>query len=81
VGNSPTQCAIVLREKNNNVPQARLLHVDRTFWLERLPGAEPIEVDGVALGVRQLAALSPGTKLVFGKEIATFDRPRQIDLD
>lgn len=80
IGASPSQCAVVLKEVGNTLAQARLVHIDRTFWLERLPGAGLIEVDGTALAERQLVALSPATKVVFGKEVATFDRPKQLYL-
>jgi hypothetical protein len=81
IGSSPSQCAVVLKESHHSQPQARLLHIDRTFWLERLPGAGPIKIDDEPLGIRQLCALSPGMKIVFGNETATFDRPRQLYLD
>lgn len=80
IGGSPAQSAIVLRESGPMV-QARLLHIDRTFWLEPVVGSLPVRVDGTPVPPRSLVALSPGMTLEFGKELATFERPSQLYLD
>ena len=80
LGGSPSQAAIVLRESGPRL-QARLLHIDRSFWLEPLPGCQPISIDDVALAPRSLHPLSPGMELRFGSELVRFDRPSQLYLD
>ncbi|MFM2093193.1 MAG: hypothetical protein RIS70_317, partial [Planctomycetota bacterium] len=79
-GGSRTQAAILLRECGPQ-PQARLLHIDRTFWLEPLPGALPITLDGFTLKPRSLNPLAPGMEIQFGSERARFDQPSQLYLD
>ncbi len=80
IGGSPAQSAIVLKE-NGSRSRARLLHMDRTFWLEPLSGGGPISIDGQPLGPRSLTPLSPGMQIMFGTEAAKFDRPMQLHLD
>jgi hypothetical protein len=80
IGSSPSQSAVVLKDSNPQT-QARLLHMDRSFWLERLPGSRPISVDETPLSLRTLTPLSPGMTIQFGSEVATFDRPAQLYLD
>ena len=80
IGGSPNQSAILLKESGPQ-PQARLLHMDRSFWLESLPGAIPISLDGTLLSPRTLTPLSPGMQVQFGNELATFDRTAQLYLD
>ena len=80
IGSSPAQSAIVLRESGPQ-SRARLLHMDRTFWLEPLPGGGPISIDGQPLSPRSLTPLSPGMQILFGTEAAKFDRPMQLYLD
>ena len=80
IGGSPVQSAIVLRDSGPKV-QARLLHIDRSFWLEPLPGANPITIDGTLLRTRSLNALVLGMQIQFGSEVVTFDRPAQHYLD
>ncbi len=62
-------------------PQARLLHLDRSFWLEALPGGHSVCIDGTLLSPGTLAPLSPGMQVLFGTEVVRFDRPAQLDLD
>lgn len=73
IGGSRSQSAIVL---NNGGPsaQARLLHIDHSFWLEPLSGGEPISVDGNAIRPPSLIQLSPGMEIRMGTETARFDR-------
>jgi len=80
IGGSRSQSAIVLNQggaKN----QARLLHIDRSFWLEPLPAGSLIYVDGDPCPPRSLIPLSPGTEIRFGTETATFDRFTQSYLE
>jgi hypothetical protein len=80
IGGSPNQSAIVLND--HSVPvQARLLHLDRTFWIEPLSETNLPLINGNPVPVRSLTPLSPGMQIRFGDEIATFDRPSQLYLD
>ena len=80
IGGSPNQSAIVLND--HSVPvQARLLHLDRTFWIEPLSEANLPVINGNPVPVRSLTPLSPGMQIQLGDEIATFDRPSQLYLD
>ena len=80
IGGSPAQSAIVLHDCGSQV-QARLLHLDRTFWLEPLTGGVPVIVDGTLAPAQTLAPLAPGMELQFGSEQVRFDRPSQLYLD
>ena len=80
IGGSPAQSAIVLRENGPQI-QARLLHMDRSFWLESLSGGEKITVDGRTIAPRTLVPLAPGMKLKFGNEQVQFDHASQLYLD
>ncbi len=80
IGGSPGKCGILLRESGSH-PVARLLHIDRMFWLEPLPGSTEISIDGVVLPVRALTHLSPGMEILFGSELLRFDRPTQLHLE
>jgi hypothetical protein len=61
--------------------QARLLHLDRTFWLEPLTGGLPVTVDNVVTPPRTLVPLTPGMGLQFGSEKVRFDHLSQLYLD
>jgi hypothetical protein len=79
IGGSDTRSAILLKyEASHSV--ARLIHLDRTFWLERLPGKTTVCVDGEELHPCRLAALNPGMSISFGVETATFSTVSQLDL-
>ncbi len=80
IGGSPNQAAIVLSDHSSPV-QARLLHLDRTFWIEPLNESKLPSINGTPLQVRSLTPLSPGMEIQFGDEVATFDRPTQLYLD
>jgi hypothetical protein len=80
IGGSPGKCGILLRESGSQ-PIARLLHIDRSFWLEPLPSYMEIAIDGTVLPPRALAPLSPGMEILFGRERLHFDRPAQLNLD
>jgi hypothetical protein len=80
IGGSPAKSAIVLHECGPQV-QARLLYLDRTFWLEPLTGGLPVTVDNVVTPPRTLVPLTPGMELQFGSEKVRFDRPSQLYLD
>ena len=80
IGCSPSQAAIILHDNGPQV-QARLLHLDRTFWIEPLQGSSEISVDGEVVPPGTLVALAPGMELRFGQEVLRFDRPSQLYLD
>ena len=80
IGGSPNQAAIVLNDHSIPV-QARLLHLDRTFWIEPLSETNLPLINGNPVPVRSLTPLSPGMKIQFGEETAIFDRPTQLYLD
>ena len=80
IGGLPTQASILLK-KCGNQRQARLLHVDRSFWLQPLPGCLPVMVDGVPILPHSLVALSPGMEIRFGNEAVRFNRKAQLHLD
>lgn len=80
IGSSPAQCGILLKESGRAV-EARLLHIDRSFWLEALPGASPLTVDGMLLPPRTLLPLTPGMEIRIGNELVRFDQPAQLYLD
>ena len=80
VGGSPVQCGIVLRECGPPI-RAKILHIDRSFWLESLPGNMPISIDGNSLAPRSLIPLSPGMEISIGTEIFRFDKVSQLYLD
>ena len=80
IGGSPAQSAVVLKESGPQ-SRARLLHMDRSFWLEPLPGGGPISIDSQPLSPRSLTPLSPGMEIQFGTEVVRFDRPTQLYLD
>ncbi|MGZ0174381.1 MAG: hypothetical protein ACKVHE_33170 [Planctomycetales bacterium] len=79
VGGSDSRSAILLKyEASHSV--ARIIHLDRTFWLERLPGKATVSVDGKELPPYQLTALNPGMSISFGVETATFESVSQVEL-
>ena len=55
--------------------------MDRSFWLEPLPGSIPITIDGTLLDQRSLTPLLPGMKITIGSEQIHFDRVSQRYLD
>jgi hypothetical protein len=71
IGSSDSKCAIVVQ----GLPKiaARLLYINRSFWLNRLAGAWEVSVDGHSLASDEMVPLSPeheididGVKLTFG---------------
>ena len=80
IGGSPAQSCILLKECGPNL-QARLLHIDRSFWLEPLPGSLPITVDGNLISPLSLITLYPGMELRFGNEIVHFSQKAQLHID
>ena len=79
-GGMPTRDAILLK-KCGDKRQARLLHIDRSFWLQPLAGCLPVMVDGVSIPPFSLVALSPGMTIYFGDESVRFDHKAQMHLD
>ena len=79
IGRSPAQSAVVLQH-GGSLPQARLLHIDRSFWIERMPGSDSLSVDGKDLQPRAVTPLAPGATLEFSGESATFERSGQLHL-
>ncbi|MBP60006.1 MAG: hypothetical protein CMJ62_00650 [Planctomycetaceae bacterium] len=80
IGGSPNTASIVLGDSNPAV-KARILHLDRSFWLEPLSPTQLPSIDGEELPLRSLTRLSPGMELNFAGEIARFDKPAQLHLD
>jgi hypothetical protein len=80
IGGSPGRCGVLLRESGSQT-LARLLHIDRSFWLEPMQTSIPITLDGIPLAPQTLTALSPGMEIIFGSERTRFDRPVQLYLD
>jgi hypothetical protein len=80
IGGSPSQSAIILKDSGPQ-PQARLLHMDRSFWLEPQPGVDSIRIDATLLKPGTLTPLTPGMRIQFGSEIVTFERPEQLYLN
>jgi hypothetical protein len=80
VGGSQGKCAIPLRNACSNAI-ARIMHIDRSFWLEALASNASVRVDGVALDNWTMTPLSPGMEILFGDEKVRFDRPTQLGLD
>lgn len=79
IGGSPAQSAIVLQQ-GGSLPQARLLHIDRSFWIERMPGSASITVDGAVLHPNSIIPLAPGATIEFSGESITFERSEQLHL-
>lgn len=79
IGRSPAQSAVVLQH-GGSLPQARLLHIDRSFWIERITGADSLSVDGQDLQPRAVIPLAPGATVDFSGESATFERSGQLHL-
>jgi hypothetical protein len=80
IGGSPGKCGVLLRQSGCQTV-ARLLHIDRSFWIEPLQSQIPITVDGIQLAPQTLTALVPGMEVFWGKERSRFDRPSQLYLD
>ena len=80
IGGSPAQASILLKGCGSQV-QARLIQMDRSFWLEPLPGCLPVTIDGNRIPPLSLVALSPGMELRFGEESVRFDRKAQWFID
>jgi hypothetical protein len=79
IGGSPNTAAIVLADADPTV--ARILYIDRSFWLEPLSATQLPLIEGTELPLRSLTRLSPGMEINFGGEIARFDKPAQLYLD
>lgn len=80
IGGSPNTSSVVLSEGDGMVC-ARILHLDRSFWLEPLSSMQLPSIDGQELPLRSLTRLTPGMEISFGGEVAKFDRPGQLYLD
>jgi hypothetical protein len=80
IGGSPDRCGLLLKESGPG-PQAKLLHMGRSFWLEVLPDAADVQIDGEPIAPATLTHLVPGMTIQFGDEIVRFDKPAQLYLD
>jgi hypothetical protein len=80
IGGSPNRCGLLLKESAPE-PQAKLLHMDRSFWLEVLPDAADVQIDGEPIAPATLTHLVPGMTIQFGDETVRFDKPAQLYLD
>ena len=80
IGGSPNRAAVILNESGPQT-QARLLHMDRSFWLQPIADAAPVTVNGTPVAPNTLVSLTPGMQIQFGHEVAMFDRLAQLHLD
>lgn len=80
IGGSPNRSGVVLKECGAPA-QARVLHMDRSFWLQPLAEAGPVSVNGCPIMPNTLVSLTPGMQLQFGSETVRFDRVAQLYLD
>lgn len=80
IGGSPLHSAVVL-DRGGPTSQARIMHIDRSFWLEPLQDNVPVSVDGASVAVRTLVPLSPGMQIQIGDSSIKFDFYRQSYLD
>ncbi len=77
---SSNECGIVLA-KHVPRPLAALRYINSSFWLEPLPGIENVQVEEAVVKPKTMVPLTPGMRVQFGDEVATFDHPRQTHLD
>lgn len=80
IGGAPNRAGVLLKESGPTT-QARILHMNRSFWIEVLSDAGSVRLDGEQLKPGTLAPLAPGMTLQFGGETVRFDRPAQLYLD
>jgi hypothetical protein len=80
LGGSPAKCGVLLRESGPQ-PLARLVHIDRMFWMESLPGSLDVSIDGEVLKARSMAPLVPGMEIQIGNEKLRFDHALHLYLD
>ncbi len=80
IGGAPDQAGVLLKESGPAM-QAKLLYMDRSFWIEVLPGAAAVKIDGEQLNPATLTPLCPGMTIQFGDETVRFDKPTQLHLD
>ena len=80
IGGAPNRCGVQLKD-SGPAAQAKLLHMDRSFWLEVLSDTDRVSVDDEPLAPKTLVPLVPGMTIQFGTETVRFDRPTQLYLD
>lgn len=78
IGSSNTKCAIVV----NGIPKvaARLLYIDRGFWLNKITGNWDVSVDGHTLNNNEMVPLSPDYEIIIDGVKMTFERHNQLHL-
>ena len=80
IGNSPSSNPIHIDDQNISPETARLVYIDRSFWLQNLGPADRVKVDGQPIGPGELIPLSPGMELLFGETAVRFERFEQMHL-
>ena len=80
IGSSQSSCPICLDDRSLAPVAARLLWLDRSFWLQNLGDAKSVQVDGQSIEPGETIALQTGMRLRFGKTTVTFERARQMHL-
>ena len=80
IGSSQSSCPICLDDRSLAPVAARLLWLDRSFWLENLGDAESVQVNGQSIDPGETIALQTGMRLRFGKTTVKFERARQMHL-
>lgn len=80
IGGAPNRAGVLLKE-SGPASQARILHMDRSFWLQPLQNAGTITLEGTQLQPGTLVPLVPGMELHFDGEAVRFDRAAQLYLD
>lgn len=80
IGNSPSSNPIHIDDRNISPETARLVYIDRSFWLQNLGPADRVKVDGQPIGPGELIPLSPGMELLFGETAVRFERFEQMHL-
>ena len=80
IGSSQASCPICLDDDSLAPVAARLLWLDRSFWLQNLGTPENVQVNGRPVGAGEIIPLREGMKLQFGKTTVRFERARQMHL-
>jgi hypothetical protein len=78
IGSSDSKCAIVVK----GLPSiaARLLYINRSFWLNKTTGDWEVSVDGHSLAMNEMVPLSPKHEIVIDGVKMTFEAHAQLHL-
>ena len=80
IGSSQSSCPICLDDDSVAPVAARLLWLDRSFWLQNLGEADRVQIDGQSIEPGETVALQTGMRLRFGQTIVQFERAKQMHL-